>query len=146
MKKVFSLFLVCVCLVLSGCVLKDAAILYSERTEKDGFEIAVNKTGKTCFVGEYVCDEYTEDKEMTVPDECGGIPVEQLGGFYGRGVAMPFHISLEELYVNISRDDHRVVGAETRFTENNNDYIVFGINKEMLSDIYDLLPEGIDNF
>ena len=66
MKKVFSLFLVCVCLVLSGCVLKDAAILYSERTEKDGFEIAVNKTGKTCFVGEYVCDEYTEDKEIKI--------------------------------------------------------------------------------
>lgn len=38
------------------------------------------------------------------------------------------------------------LGAEIRFTENNNDYLIFGINKEMLSDIYDLLPEGIENF
>jgi len=38
------------------------------------------------------------------------------------------------------------LGAEIRFTENNNDYLIFGINKEMLSDIYDLLPLGIENF
>lgn len=38
------------------------------------------------------------------------------------------------------------LGAEIRFTENNNDYLIFGINKEMLSKIYDLLPEGIENF
>lgn len=38
------------------------------------------------------------------------------------------------------------LGAEIRFTENNNDYLVFGINKKMLSEIYDLLPEGIENF
>lgn len=38
------------------------------------------------------------------------------------------------------------LGAEIRFTENNNDYLVFGINKEMLSEIYDLLPLGIENF
>ncbi len=38
------------------------------------------------------------------------------------------------------------LGVEIRFTENNNDYLIFGINKEMLSDIYDLLPEGVENF
>ena len=38
------------------------------------------------------------------------------------------------------------LGAEIRFTENNNDYIVFGINKEMLSDIYDLLPLAMQTF
>ena len=39
-----------------------------------------------------------------------------------------------------------VLGAEIRFTENNNDYLVFGICPEDLIDIYKLLPYGIDNF
>lgn len=38
------------------------------------------------------------------------------------------------------------LGAEIRFTESANDYLVFGINKEMLLDVYDLLPRGIENF
>ncbi len=38
------------------------------------------------------------------------------------------------------------LGAEIRFTENNNDYLIFGINKKMLLEIYDLLPLGIENF
>lgn len=38
------------------------------------------------------------------------------------------------------------LGAEIRFTENNNDYLVFGVNKEMLYEIYDLLPKGLKNF
>ncbi len=38
------------------------------------------------------------------------------------------------------------LGAEIRFTEWDNDYLIFGINKEMLSEIYDLLPYGIENF
>ena len=39
-----------------------------------------------------------------------------------------------------------IFGAELRFTENNNDYMMFGISPEDLIDIYNLLPYGIDNF
>ena len=39
-----------------------------------------------------------------------------------------------------------ILGAEIRFTENHNDYLVFGICPEDLMDIYKLLPYGIDNF
>lgn len=38
------------------------------------------------------------------------------------------------------------LGAEIRFTENNNDYLIFGVNREMLLDIYDMLPFGVENF
>ena len=38
------------------------------------------------------------------------------------------------------------LGAEIRFTENNNDYLIFGVDEEMLFEIYDLLPLGIENF
>lgn len=38
------------------------------------------------------------------------------------------------------------LGAEIRFTENNNDYLIYGVDKAMLYEIYDLLPFGIENF
>lgn len=39
-----------------------------------------------------------------------------------------------------------ILGAEVRFTENFNDYLVYGICPEDLLKIYELLPYGIDNF
>lgn len=39
-----------------------------------------------------------------------------------------------------------ILGAELRFTENHNDYLIFGIAPEDLSEIYKMLPYGIDSF
>ena len=39
-----------------------------------------------------------------------------------------------------------MLGAEIRFTENINDYLVYGIDGKMLSEIYELLPYGVENF
>jgi len=39
-----------------------------------------------------------------------------------------------------------ILGAEKRFTENINDYLIYGITPEDLTDIYELLYHGIDNF
>ena len=38
------------------------------------------------------------------------------------------------------------LGAEIRFTENQHDYLIYGIDRKMLYEIYDLLPGGIENF
>ena len=38
------------------------------------------------------------------------------------------------------------LGAEIRFTDSCNDYLVFGVDRNLLSEIYDLLPFGIENF
>ncbi len=38
------------------------------------------------------------------------------------------------------------LGAEIRFTENINDYLVYGADREALEEIYELLPFGIENF
>lgn len=38
------------------------------------------------------------------------------------------------------------LGAEIRFTENNNEYLIYGVNKVMLEDIYDLLTCGVEGF
>lgn len=37
-------------------------------------------------------------------------------------------------------------GAEIRFTENDNEYLIYGVNEEMLHEIYALLPYGVENF
>ena len=39
-----------------------------------------------------------------------------------------------------------ILGAEIRFAENSNDYLVFGICPDDLINIYNLLPYGIDRF
>ncbi|MBR6793096.1 MAG: PHP domain-containing protein [Clostridia bacterium] len=38
------------------------------------------------------------------------------------------------------------LGAEIRFTENRNDYLIYGVERKMLEEIYDLLPKGIEYF
>lgn len=39
-----------------------------------------------------------------------------------------------------------ILGAELRFTQNHNDYLIFGICPEELFDIFKRLPDGIDKF
>ena len=38
------------------------------------------------------------------------------------------------------------LGTEIRFTENSNEFLVFGVTRSMLEDVYDLLPYGVENF
>lgn len=39
-----------------------------------------------------------------------------------------------------------ILGAEIRFTENINDYLVYGVDKDLLPEIYDRLPFGVEAF
>ena len=39
-----------------------------------------------------------------------------------------------------------LLGAEIRFTENCNDYLVYGLDEKMLDEIYGYLPYGVENF
>ncbi|MBR3598240.1 MAG: PHP domain-containing protein [Clostridia bacterium] len=39
-----------------------------------------------------------------------------------------------------------ILGAEIRFNENDNDYLIYGVTRDMLEEIYNLLPYGVDNF
>ena len=85
---------ICLMLCFSGCVLEETSLLYSDYTEIDGFYVAINKTANCCFVGSYNCTEYTENLEVTIPDDYEGIPIKRIGGYYGRGVPTPFSINL----------------------------------------------------
>ena len=39
-----------------------------------------------------------------------------------------------------------LLAAEIRFTENQNDYLVYGVDRKILGEIFDLLPYGLENF
>ena len=39
-----------------------------------------------------------------------------------------------------------ILAAEIRFEENENDYLIYGVDRKMMEEIYDLLPFGFDNF
>ncbi len=38
------------------------------------------------------------------------------------------------------------LGAEIRFTENRNDYLIYGVDRALLEEIYDYLPHGVEHF
>ena len=41
---------------------------------------------------------------------------------------------------------HIYLGAEIRFTENENDYLIYGVDKDILSGCYDYLTKGVEAF
>ncbi len=101
MRKILTIILsICLTFCLSGCIYEEVAMLYSDSAEIDGFYVAINKTANCCFVGEYNCTEYTENSEITIPDDYEGIPIKRIGGYYGRGVPTPFSIHFADLYMN----------------------------------------------
>ncbi len=99
-KGIFSILTAVLILCLSGCIAEDISLLYTESAVKDGLSIAVNRTADCCFVGEYKCPDYTQNFEITIPDDYEGIPITQLGGYRGRGVPSPFLISVTDIYMN----------------------------------------------
>lgn len=38
------------------------------------------------------------------------------------------------------------LGTEIRFTEHTNDYLIYGVDRDLLEDVYDYLPHGVVNF
>ena len=113
MKKLYTtaLFL-CLIVFLSGC--EGTSFFYTDYVEKDGFSIAINKVANCCFVSQYECTEYTENLEITIPDDYNGMPIKRIGGYSGTGFPAPFSISLFTLYVNAPE------GSEYYVTYNGN--------------------------
>lgn len=46
----------------------------------------------------------------------------------------------KELGINV------ILGVEIRFTENVNDYLIYGVDENDLEEMYELIPYGIENF
>ena len=125
-KYLVIILLICLTLCLSGCFFEEVSLFYSDNTEVDGFYIGINRVSSCCFVGSYNCTEYTENFEITMPDDYVGMPIKRIGGYYGIGVPTPFSISLADLYMNAPEDskyDEVFIGDINEF-EILEDYVI----------------------
>lgn len=97
--------------------------------------------------------------------QCGKVPPEELARMYCElgynAVVLTNHFLYDPTrcaseYVEQYLDDYYrmeaagglkvLLGAEIRFTESLNDYLVYGVDKELLTEIYDRLPYGVCQF
>ena len=99
---------------LTGCSLGEVSLLYRESYESDGLFICVNRIANCCFVGSYECEGYPDNMEIIIPDEFDGVPIERIGGYYGRGVPTPFGITLYEVMNAPKGSEYDFVGFGSR--------------------------------
>lgn len=88
---------------ITGC-----AMTY-DTVKEDPFIFGVSKFDQNAFVGVYFWNPDDSSRDITVPDECQGYRITQLGGYVGRGVPSPFG-------VNVPLED--LVAAEEYFATN----------------------------
>lgn len=85
---------------LVSCAADEVSFFCGDITKVDGFIVSDNRITKNCFVGNYEVSEQKNTYEITIPDEYNGMPINRLGGYYGRGLPCPFRISLSKVYMN----------------------------------------------
>lgn len=67
-------------------------------TDNGTFDIGYSR--KSAFISNYEWDDNQDHMKVVLPNEFKGVPVTQLGGYFGRGVPAPFNIILNEKYSN----------------------------------------------
>ena len=105
MKRLIMLLLaVFAVLSVTACGSWDWSLHYDKTYKAGGFDFGLNTEGKEAFAAAYVWDGTEEGRRIVIPDEVEGCTVFKLGGFYGRGLPMPFYV------VTPKRGLHRVRG------------------------------------
>ncbi len=102
MKRIIAfVFALVIMISFTGCEYFEALCLfYSDHVCYENFDICINDKMNCCLVGRYICNEYIEGMEITIPDEYNGIPIKRVGGYVGRGVPVAFCLDISDLYVN----------------------------------------------
>ncbi|MBR6619005.1 MAG: helix-turn-helix transcriptional regulator [Clostridia bacterium] len=88
------------------CMLKFTNIIpsfFADTAEVNGLQITYYQPFNTAFAGRYSPTLYTDNFEITVPDEYNNIPIEKLGGLSGSSKA-PFCIDISDLYMNTDKN------------------------------------------
>ena len=92
MKKFFALFLcVLLAVLMSGCSLD-----YSNQADEGCFSFAYGD--KAAFVTAYRWDGTDEAMTIVIPEEYDGRRIESVGGFFGRGLPMPFSVDISACF------------------------------------------------
>ena len=90
----FLLLLFCLGLLLSACGSWDWSLHYSKKVTDGPWDIALYPEGGEAFAAAYVWDGTDEGRRVVIPDTVEGCTVFKLGGYYGRGLPMPFYIAV----------------------------------------------------
>ena len=80
--------------VLCGCSLD-----FSEQADEGCFSYAYGK--KAAFVNEYRWDGTEEGMTVIIPENYNGLPVVSVGGFFGRGLPMPFTLNISDHFGDV---------------------------------------------
>ena len=148
MKKSI-VFLLCfvICLSFSGC-----SLMYDHQINAVGkFDVGYSKMLNNAFLASYHWDGSDEAKNIVIPEEYQGIPITDLGGYYGRGVPCAFGVSFSESLQNefcseanewfVSNTYEDIEGVETIYL-NFNLHISKNI-KQITAHTLDIFYEGM---
>ena len=95
MKRLITLLLaVFAVLSVTACGSWDWSLHYDKTYKAGGFDFGLDTEGKKAFAAAYVWDGTEEGRRIVIPDEVEGCTVFKLGGFYGRGLPMPFYVAM----------------------------------------------------
>ena len=101
MKRISRIIPLLISLLLfGGCTM---ALCYSETVTEGPWTAALYREGNEAFVSEYKWDG-TEEGLRIEPGEVEGCLVTRYGGFFGRGLPMPFYITIPDA-VSVSESD-----------------------------------------
>lgn len=64
------------------------------------FDVGYSKILNNAFLSSYNWEGSEETKNIVIPEEYNGIPITELGGYYGRGVPCAFGVSFSESLLN----------------------------------------------
>ena len=97
MKKLIAVTLCfIICLSFSGC-----SLMYEYELDAiDNFDVGYSKILNNAFLSSYSWDGSDDTKNIVIPEEYQGIPITELGGYYGRGVPCAFGVDLPEVLQN----------------------------------------------
>ncbi len=99
MKRLLAfIFALIVMFSFCGCDFDGMCYFYTDNVIVDNLNICINDKTNCCLAGWYECNGYTEEMEITIPDEYDNKPVKRIGGYVGRGVPVPFCINMSNMY------------------------------------------------
>lgn len=95
-RCIIAVAVLTVAFILQGCT---TALSFSDTADNGEFKYAMSD--KEAFVTVYHWDGTEEGKKIDIPAQIDGKKVVSVGGFFGRGLPMPFQIDTAEAFDDI---------------------------------------------
>ncbi len=104
MKRAFCIaicVILCILILIPLSLFIFMSFYHADFAQYNGLDIHISRGKQTCIVGRYVCEEYTPNMEIVIPDTYNGFPVTGLGGTVAfQGGPSAFYIDIGDIYMN----------------------------------------------